>query len=230
MEENKSSEKAIDTAIRLTTNNIASHRNRSIVMLIAALFILVFFSTLLITNQREKRNLSNSLYDFVRFQKSPAVFLPASTDTTRNMLITNSQFKRIYERESELDSIISTLKKHQEGDNSLNFIIYGFFIIIFGVVISFYRFHLKEIAKYENFLLGFQRIRIAGNNSLNGYETEVRQALTQDAFVMETKSVTTKKTIESPIPGHPTSDLSVFLLNKIMDAIEVSAKKVDKDK
>lgn len=111
----------------------------------------------------------------------------------------------------------------EKFDSSVLLISYGVFILVFGVTTSFYRFFLKEAAKYEHFLFGLHRIRIAANNSKTGFEDEVRTALTQNAFLeySSNDSIFSKRkgTVESPIPGYPTSDLSVFLLNSIREEL-----------
>jgi len=116
-------------------------------------------------------------------------------------------------------------------DNSIIYIIYGVFILVFGVLTSLYRFHLKEIAKYEHFLFGFERVRIAGNNSKSGYDDEVKISLSKDAFSPEVKveSKEIKRQVESPIPGHPTSDLAAALFSKILSAVEIKPKRIDDD-
>jgi hypothetical protein len=102
------------------------------------------------------------------------------------------------------------------------YIVYGIFILIFGVTTSFYRFHLKEISKYEHFLFGFLRIRMACHDDIQN-NVEVKNALTQDAFATEVK-VRKEQRIDSPIPGHPTSDIGSAVMNKILDAIDFTAK------
>lgn len=113
-----------------------------------------------------------------------------------------------------------------------SYISYTIFIILFGIFVSFYRFHQKEVSKYEHYLIGLHRIRIAANNSSEGFDGEVRTSLTKDAFNNGENGFFSKKNkqIESPLPGHPTSDITVLLLNKILDTIEVTVKpKKDKE-
>lgn len=96
--------------------------------------------------------------------------------------------------------------------------------IVIGVLVSLYRFHLMEIARTEHYKIGFLRIRVAAINSSPGFGSEVRSALTEGAFFFESskKSRTTK--IESPLPGHPTSDISTAIINKVFEAVEVTLK------
>jgi len=102
----------------------------------------------------------------------------------------------------------------------------GLFIIIFGILVALYRFHLLEIARNEQIKLGFWRIRIAANNSKSGFDSEVRQALTKDAFLFDKGSKSEKgKEMESPVPGHPGSDLATAVLNKLLENLEVKIKK-----
>ncbi|HEY6094171.1 MAG TPA: hypothetical protein VIU93_04385 [Gallionellaceae bacterium] len=96
--------------------------------------------------------------------------------------------------------------------------------ILIGVLVSLYRFHLLEIARTEHYKIGFMRIRVAANNASAGFQTEVRKSLTEGAFQFETAKTQKSERIESPMPGHPTSDFSALLLNKIIDGFEVVAK------
>ena len=86
---------------------------------------------------------------------------------------------------------------------------------------SFYRYHLKEISKIEKYYFGFLRIRIAGNNSETGNDDLVKSSLTYDAF----SNPTSNKKVESPIQGHPASDLYANIINKLLDKFELKTKK-----
>jgi hypothetical protein len=104
-----------------------------------------------------------------------------------------------------------------------------FGIVIISILTALYRLHLKEISKAEQNLTAFYRIRIAANNMKNeGFGTEVRLALTQNAFYHNAESnssiLGSNKKIESPIPGHPSSDILTAVLNKILDNVEVKPK------
>ena len=106
------------------------------------------------------------------------------------------------------------------------YILSAIIIMIFGVFMSIYRFHLKEVAKYEHLHVGFLRIRVAGNNTKTGYQSEVRKSLTENAFNFDISisgDSTTSK-VKNPLPGHPTSDISTLLINKLLDNIEFKQK------
>lgn len=103
------------------------------------------------------------------------------------------------------------------------------FIIVFGILISIYRFHLVEIARNEHTKMGFWRIRIAARNTDLGFQSEVRQTLTKDAFSFDRTLRPEKgKNIESPVPGHPGSDLATAFLNKILENVHIDFTKKDK--
>jgi hypothetical protein len=106
-----------------------------------------------------------------------------------------------------------------------NYVIFGLCVLVFGVLMAIYRFHLTEIAKGEHFQLGFLRIRIAANNIAEGFLSEVRRSLTESAFDYAKPSIAIGKTrkLESPLPGHPTSDIATFILNKVFEQVEVRA-------
>lgn len=96
--------------------------------------------------------------------------------------------------------------------------------ILIGVLVSLYRFHLLEIARTEHYKIGFLRIRVAANNTSKGFGTEVRRALTDGAFTFETTKSGKSGRVESPLPGHPTSDISTTLINKVLDSVDIALK------
>ncbi len=118
------------------------------------------------------------------------------------------------------------------GSDRYRYIVLALSVLVFGVFMSIYRFHLNEIAKAEHYKLGFLRIRIAANNTSKGFSSEVRQALTQTAFdyARQPIGMGASKKIESPLPGYPSSDLAALILNKVFDQIEVKATKKPKEK
>ncbi len=110
-----------------------------------------------------------------------------------------------------------------KAPDTLLYGIFAMFIIVFGVLMAVYRFHLNEISRSEHYKMGFLRVRVAANNhNLEGFKTEVRQALTDGAFAYTATSLigSKDKKVESPLPGHPTSDISVILLNKLLEGME----------
>ncbi len=108
--------------------------------------------------------------------------------------------------------------------------VYAFLVIYtlsFAILMSLYRLHLNEASKAFHFKIGFLRIRIAANNEESGFQSEVRASLTTGAFdyIPIGKYAGNKEKIESPIQGHPTSDLSASVLNKLLDKIDINIKK-----
>ncbi|QQS04462.1 MAG: hypothetical protein IPK50_19555 [Fibrobacterota bacterium] len=55
-------------------------------------------------------------------------------------------------------------------------------ISLIGIFIAHYRFHVNEAAKMDDYRIAFLRIRVAGRNYQKGWGSEVRTALTEDAF------------------------------------------------
>lgn len=107
------------------------------------------------------------------------------------------------------------------------YVVSGLFVVVFGVLMAVYRFHLNEVARAAHYKIGFMRIRVAANNhDKEGFLTEVRQSLTDKAFDFSPSSVLggKGKQVESPLPGHPSSDLSAMLLNKLLEGVEVKKK------
>ena len=120
---------------------------------------------------------------------------------------------------------LAITEKPRMPENVL-FGLFAVYIVVFGVLIALYRHHLNEISKTEHYKMGFLRVRIAANNyKLDGFKTEVRESLVNEAFShhLDKGSFLNKK-VNSPLPGHPTSDFSVVLINRLLDAIESKAK------
>jgi len=89
----------------------------------------------------------------------------------------------------------------------------AFSVVAFGVLMALHRYHLTEISKYEHYKLAFARLNIA--QSFNESATEhVISSLTIDAFNFKGGS---GGSVQSPIPGHPGSDLSALLVSKLLD-------------
>lgn len=99
----------------------------------------------------------------------------------------------------------------------------GLIVLIVGVFTSLYRLHLREITKNEQYKLGFLRIHIAAwTSTVEGFQDEVRKTLTEGAFAFaaEESSGSGRKKLESPLPGHPTSDLATIVANQVMERIK----------
>ena len=99
--------------------------------------------------------------------------------------------------------------------------------MVFGVLMAVYRFHLTEIARAEHNKLGFMRIRVAANNYEKiGFQTDVRASLVNGAFNYDSQPMVSpkRKVVESPLPGHPSSDISTMLINKMFEGLEVKRK------
>ena len=111
--------------------------------------------------------------------------------------------------------------------SSTMYFVYGVFVIIFGVFTSFYRFHSKEISKQEHYLLGFHRIRIAGNKSSDGFDGNVNLYLTKDAF--DFSIVNSNRKVRNPLPGHPGSDLTSEVINRVFNLLDSAMKRDRKE-
>lgn len=133
----------------------------------------------------------------------------------------------IKEAKNSWSTIEGLTSVYSGNSGNRDYLIFVLVIVIFGFFASFYRFHLKEIAKYEHSLLWFMRIRIAANNSEQKFDTEVRKSLTEDAFSYDTKDHFFKrwKWVENPLPGHIWLDLSSAIVNKIIEWVEIMPRK-----
>ena len=97
----------------------------------------------------------------------------------------------------------------------------GVLVIIFSVFTSLYKFHQKEMSRNERYRLGFERIQILLHLEGNALQKDVSKVLTDGAFQFEPEgapAIRTKK-IESPLPGHPTSELATLVANKVGEKI-----------
>ena len=88
--------------------------------------------------------------------------------------------------------------------NTYVFMICGLYLVVFGILVAIYRFHLVEISRNEQIKLGFWRIRIAARNTKPGFQTEVRQSLTKDAFSFNNKGSFPKPLLIKTNHTHPT--------------------------
>lgn len=99
-------------------------------------------------------------------------------------------------------------------------------VMVFGVFMALHRYHLNEVAKYEHYNLAFSRLNIA--RSFGGFgdgkDSPIIASLTTDAFNY-VSGAASKNKVSSPMPGHPTSDLSAVVLNKLLEKIDFSASK-----
>lgn len=103
---------------------------------------------------------------------------------------------------------------------SFLYIVAAIFFVVFGVLMAIYRFYLNEIARNQHYRMGFMRIRVAANNyGREGFKTEVRRALTERAFDYVPASLVRSKDqkIESPLPGHPGSDIAAMLIDRLTE-------------
>ena len=156
----------------------------------------------------------------------------ASKDRAEEML---SESENVLKEETNaaraaLDAAQETLDKYTPAPLISKELMIGFVglsVLIISVFTGMYRFHQKEITKNEHHKLGFMRIRIAANNAdREGFKDEVRAALTLNAFSVPSDSLFGKKEkeIESPLPGHPTSDLATGMVNKLLEQVDVVLK------
>ncbi|QFU06588.1 hypothetical protein FIU82_16485 (plasmid) [Pseudoalteromonas sp. THAF3] len=106
-------------------------------------------------------------------------------------------------------------------------VLYAFlaiYTLTFSILMAVYRLHIGEAARLQHYIVGFMRVRVAGSNNTDGYQTEVRETLTTGAFDYIAKPSKEGK-LSSPIPGHPGVDFTTSVLNKFLDSVEVVGKK-----
>lgn len=109
--------------------------------------------------------------------------------------------------------------------NTIVFAVVAILSVVFAVLMANYRFHLHQVAKFQHFTIGFLRIRIAGNVSKSGFQGEVRDALTKDAFVyLEPFS---GRKINNPVPGHPSAEILTEVADRVFTLIETRKKRLN---
>jgi len=208
--------KSIDEAILACEKHIKSHRNSAaftigtVIMIISVTIALSFLGSMLpktvIINHTKSAD--NNISNIKQVDTSNAI-----QETTTNIPYPIEQYQGYsYARDNAFSY-----------SNALVVGFFGFCALFFSVIISIYRFHLREITKNEQLKLGFMRIRIAANNSTEGFDSDVRKSLVESAFyVQRDDNFTIKKNkVENPMPGHPISDLSTVLINKILEGIDI---------
>jgi hypothetical protein len=220
----------IDQAIDRCEKIIKSHSNQAgtliaIITSISILFLIILsFPIITPSNDNRFIMISGSGTDNPYIDKLN--FIKSINYNQYDSLITKAvSFQKLLNTRNEQN--ISFIKS-TNGRQKLNlgdYILYAIFILVFGVLTSLYRFHLKEISRQEHYLIGFQRIRIAGQNSTTKYDNEVNKSLTKDAFYFESGTKTkNQKYIQSPLQGHPSSDIATDILNKIIDKFDLIPK------
>ncbi len=243
--------KTIDGAITNCENKRDYHIDEARKMLrnmiyslgIFAYLITAFYIFRYLENSRNKNyEISENIKEIkkiegsIRQSRNEIKKLLSNTDSA-----TGTNFQRIIDTDEQnktsLDSLIASTPttsnkvENSNVDNAPQYILYGILILTVGIFSSLYRYHQKEISRFESFSFGLHRIRIAANNGNTGFEDEVRTSLVQDAFHYETKTSildSNKKKVESPVPGYPSSDIATAILNKFLDSIEIVTKPKDK--
>lgn len=233
-------------AIKHCEKNIVNHRMRATIFLIIMLTMIVVFSFgqyyyLIIENNNTKHLIERS--DEIKTTIEELSFVSKEHERlisgAMNMIddaIASSNSGARY----QLDRIISDLRADSSQINlamhrvsrvssilsnhtgvfpqNIIYIIYAIFIAIFGVTTSFYRFHLKEVSKYEHSQLGYYRIRLAIDQSKTGFDDDIKFQIINNAFDIGSK--VSKDKVESPLPGNPSSDIFAMLVNKLTELID----------
>jgi hypothetical protein len=212
---------SIDESIERVEHIIQNHNRKSCVFLWTMIVFLVivllyFIFSISLSNTKKKHTDFNEIITLIS-AKNDSIFL----DNYYNKLKKISEIKEVAFKNIEQDMFIEQKTNPLSNTDYINLLIYAFVLIITGIILSIYRFHLKEISKYEHYLIGFHRIRIAGNNSTSKYDDEVKMSLTRNAFELSNEK---KEKINNPLPGHPTTEITTYLLNKIFDKLEISKK------
>lgn len=222
------SEKSIDLAIKNLEVQIEQHRlaSRRIIVyaMFGGVFLLIFGFFIFVYQDYRTTNFSGSLGGV-----SGGIYLsdglgPGSEATNGSSEGVNNKAR------SPAGGGSVNVNSGFSGDfyapsTTILYVFVLLFVVVFGVMMAIYRFHLSEISRSEQLKVGFMRVRIAANNYDNqGFATEVRMALTDNAFTFQSGK---DKKVESPLPGHPGSDLGALLVNKLLESIDFKVTKKD---
>lgn len=216
-------EKTIDVAISSLEQQIERHQNASrkilfYVMYIVS-FLLVFGVALFVYEDYRSASLESTLQSGAWSGPIPQTSNPPNTEAEPKQESSTTPDSGAFGVGASFGGGGST------PNTTILYVFVAVFVVVFGVMMAIYRFHLSEISRSEQLKVGFMRIRIAANNYQNeGFSTEVRTALTADAFTYQTGK---DKKIESPLPGHPSSDVGTLLVNKLIDNVELNLKSKD---
>ncbi|KAJ1499068.1 hypothetical protein HMI54_012138 [Coelomomyces lativittatus] len=74
------------------------------------------------------------------------------------------------------------VEEEKRADKTHMYLMFASFVVVFGVFTSLYRFHIREASKFEQYHLGFIRIKVAAADSKTGLDNLVKESLTKDAF------------------------------------------------
>ena len=157
-----------DIAIEICKENISNHRKQSSRLLmfilgLTAIFVLSqvyssYFNRIRISSVAYTIDETNKDLDNVSnyFEFTPTDTLKFNNDTSYR------RKQRIVKMLSDSYAKVNSINNQMTelNNKTVELILYGIFILIFGVLTSFYRFHLKEISKYEHFLIGIHRVRL----------------------------------------------------------------------
>lgn len=236
-------ENTIDQAIENCEKRIIRHRDIALYAFIFGVVVIIAFGCVVVYSFKQSEAQKILIQDLAIQSKIVDNEMPSIKDLlngiknkedldhfhalySTDIQIQQNFIRRVDSLQAKSSTEIKDFNQNEKSEKFLYYLLYAIFILIFGVVVSIYRFQLKEIAKYEHFLFGLHRIRVAGNNYENGFASEVRISLTQDAFSTIEGSTLFKKEkkIESPIQGYPLSDLSTSFINKLMEEYEFVKK------
>lgn len=221
---------SIDSAIGALQEQIKDHQNsaRKILYYVVYFvsFVLILGSALFIfSDTRAHKSVSVNEKPYVMLAPVDPMQLnevqqAANTTKSSNGMVTGINNRSSSDSMSSFGGSSSVI---YPPNTTILYVFVLLFVVVFGVMMAVYRFHLSEISRYSQLKFGFLRILIAANNFGNaGFSTEVRLALTKDAFKFQTGK---EQRVESPLPGHPTADIGALLLNKILESLDVKVKK-----
>jgi hypothetical protein len=208
-------------------------------------------STSLVARQDDQKRIASAAEDNIKVlaAKAPSQLPPSENgkrEVASEMLgdigrrawaVDADQFLYLYDQRK---AAIDQVKKYEEeiaklgppaaiSDKEL----YGagaLLIVFISVFVGLYRTHLREINRNEVFLFALLRIQAAASAGDAAIDPDVKACLLKDPFEVprEPSILRREKNIESPLPGHPTSDLSAMLVNKLLDQVELIVKPKDK--
>jgi len=214
-----------DKAIARCEEIISSHSKQARSLLLILLAVTYIFLAIILIPFILKSKYSEDSKKPISFTNENTFIAKLNTlDTLSSSKYDSLMSKAIsYQKllNEKISQVSSNNTEEKEKSNVLEYILYGVFVLTFSVLASLYRLQLKEISRQEHYLIGFQRIRIAAMNSK--YDQIIKVALTQNAFEFDLEKGK-KDRIQSPVKGHPGSDITTEVLNKILDKLDIKSK------
>lgn len=220
----------IEDAIKNTQSSIKSNRTQARLVLFFILLVVIFFllrvgapfiRTYLLMG---KVTPTVSMYDPSNNHIRQLENIPQATVLQYDSLVSKGiAYQQLLNQKTGFELEMQKQLLHERPADVSDYLLYTLFVVLFGVFTSLYRYFLREMARHQHYLMGFDRLRIALSMQAPRYHSLIMEALVHHAFYAH--DVRDKPAVNSPLPGHPLSDFSAQLLSRIADKIDFTFQK-----